>query len=264
MQAVNNRNKGGVDLDRRGLSLWAAAALAGCAAPPAAAPPPPAAPPAAPKVETPAPPPVENRSAEPPPLDGQEIQRAREALEAGQDETAEGELKKVLLSEPGNRQAQGLMRQIKDDPVTLLGRESFAYRVQPGESLSSIAKKFLGDAFLFYALARYNGIKVPRNLAGGQMIKVPGKAPAPPPPPPPPPPSPPPVVPPTQPVDETEKKRKAEIARLSRQARAAMARQDLDGAIRAWDEVLKLDPGNTTATLERQKAIDLKERLRTK
>jgi hypothetical protein len=68
------------------------------------------------------------------------------------------------------------MRQIKEDPQALLGRESFAYRVQPGESLSRIAQRFLNDLHLFYILARYNNIKVPRNLAGGQMIRVLAKA----------------------------------------------------------------------------------------
>lgn len=40
-----------------------------------------------------------------------------------------------------------------------------------------------------------------------------------------------------------------------------MARQDVCGAIAAWSEVLKLDPANRTAALEREKALDLKKRL---
>lgn len=40
-----------------------------------------------------------------------------------------------------------------------------------------------------------------------------------------------------------------------------MARQDVCGAIGAWDAVLKIDPENRTAILEREKALDLKKRL---
>lgn len=46
-----------------------------------------------------------------------------------------------------------------------------------------------------------------------------------------------------------------------RNARAAFARQDLDGAIRSWDRVLDFDPGNDTARLEKQKAQALKQRI---
>ena len=142
----------------------------------------------------------------------------------------------------------------------------------------------MGDIYLFYGLARYNDIKVPRQVQGGQQIKVPGKAPppgstqappapptpappppappppAPPPPAPPPPASPPPaapVTPPPAPPDPA-----VLIATYSRAARAAYAKQDLDGAIVNWDRVLELDPNNSTAKLERQRAVDLKAKLR--
>jgi tetratricopeptide (TPR) repeat protein len=35
----------------------------------------------------------------------------------------------------------------------------------------------MGDIYLFYGLARYNDIRVPRQVAAGQSIKVPGKQP---------------------------------------------------------------------------------------
>jgi len=219
-----------------------------------------------------------------PPLSGVALQRAFpsavELLEQGQEEQAEQLLRQLLQAEPNHRQAASLLRQIREDPATLMGREgSFTYRVQPGETLSRIAQRLLGDTYLFYALARYNGIKVPRQLAGGQTIRVPGKAPpaaappapapapapAPSPPapqpapPPPPPPAPPP---PPDPAEVAAREKAAAITRHTRAARAAMAKQDLDGAIAAWDKVLQLDPENRTAQLERQKAVDLKERLK--
>jgi tetratricopeptide (TPR) repeat protein len=217
------------------------------------------------------------------------VTTAIEQLELGQEDQAEVALRQVLQAEPGHRQAQLLLKQIKDDPTALLGRESFAYRVQPGESLSKIAQRFLGDPYLFYGLARYNGIKVPRQLAGGQMIRVPGKAPttpAPPPPPrePTPPPAPPPAPtpapplapapappapsapPPSRPAESpaqrAEREKAEAIARYTREARSSFAKQDLAAAIRAWDKVLELDPNHRTAPLERQKAVDLSERLK--
>jgi tetratricopeptide (TPR) repeat protein len=226
------------------------------------------------------------------PLTPQETQRsitiAVEFLEAGQEELAEAELKKVLQSDPNQRLANSLMRQIKDDPISILGRESFAYRVQPGESLSSIAKRFINnDPYSFYALARYNKITVPKSLAGGQVIRVPGRGPAlqapaappvPPPPvvattpplPQPPPPTAPAVVQAPSDVDKLQaevaakRKREESIANFTKAARAAMAKQDLDGSIRNWDSVLKIDPDNNNAQLERRRAIDLKRRLEDK
>lgn len=231
--------------------------------------------PAPPPGPAPAPP-----EAPPPPMPPQELRilvekTVVELLEQGQEEQAAAELQRVLRQEPNHRLANSLMRQIREDPQALLGRESFTYRVLPGESLSRIAGRFLGDIYLFYGLARYNGIKVPRQLQGGQQIKVPGKAPpsgAPPAPPPPapPPPAPPPSAPPAPPAPpdpaveaaRQERERKDAINRHTRAARAAYAKQDLDGAIAAWDRVLELDPNNSNARLERQKALELKERLK--
>lgn len=204
---------------------------------------------------------------------------AIELLESGSEDQASQELQRALQADPGSRLAQSLMRQITADPQVLLGREYFPYRVQPGESLSKIAGRFMGDVHLFYILARYNDIKVPKQLAGGQTIKVPGKAPpagaAAPGPAPAPPATAKPAplaasaasAPASKPAvavnpNEAADKLKQDIARLTRAARSAFARQDLNGAIGNWDKVLALDPGNATAQLERQKALDLKEKLK--
>lgn len=216
-------------------------------------------------------------------LSAQDVQRALgvalEALQAGQEDQAEQELRKILQQDANHRLALSLLRQIKEDPQAMLGRESFAYRVLPGETLSRIAQRFMNDLHLFYALARYNGIKVPRALAGGQLIRVPGKAPAASS-----------LVPATAPrpvtatpaaegrpsaappegvveatVETAEaklSKQKADnVARQTRVARSALAKQDLDAAIRAWDAVLEIDPNNRTAVLERQKVVGMKEKL---
>ncbi len=272
--------------------------LAGCAAPvpaPAPAPPPVVAPPPAPAPVEVAPPPEAPAPAEPvAETSNVPVQRlvlnALELLEAGNEEQASAELQRALQQDPNHRLAQSLLKQITSDPVALLGRESFPYRVQPGETLSRIAQRFLGDLYQFYALARYNDIKVPRQLAGGQVIRVPGKAPPPgaapaparsaaPSPAPASPATQPPAAPaapsaapaaqaaPAEPTREAAPKaaapadRSQAILRATRAARAALARQDLVGAIRHWDTVLELDPDNNTAKLERQKVRDLRDRL---
>ncbi len=207
------------------------------------------------------------------------ITGAVELLQAGNEEQASADLQRALLAEPNNRLAQMLLKQITDDPFVALGRESHVRKVLPGESLSSLARHYLGDTYLFYILARYNDIKVPRQLAGGQLIKIPGKfrpgpsaaaaaaasaaaaaaastspgspqlsstpTPAPPP----------------LDANKAERDKAQAITRLTRAARAAFAKQDLDMAINNWDQVLALDANNNTAKLERQRALDLKERL---
>ena len=292
--------------------------------PPAAAPTPAPETAPAPLPEPPPPPP-------PPPPSGpagpQQVDQARKAalsaadlLEAGNEEQAKVELQRALAADPNNRLALSLMKQISADPVAQLGRESFAYTVRPSDTLSRIAGRFLGDVYLFYILARYNDIRVPKQVSGGQVLRIPGKAPppsraeappppppapavpAPPPPPPPPPPepkAPPPPPPPPEPTPgekamasaaaaekagdlkrafaeykraagldqpngatKAEAVRKEMVRRSTAQARGAFAKQDLDGAIQNWDRVLELDPGNEVAKLERQKAIDLKEKLK--
>ena len=282
--------------------------LVGCAVPPARDGSSPAgATPAASDKGTPAATPAPEPAPAPEPLPAalspQEAQRtlagALDLLQAGQEDAAEAELRRLLQGDPNNRLAQSLFRQIKEDPVALLGRESFAYRVQPGESLSRIAQRFLGDVHMFYALARYNNIKVPKTLSGGQSIRVPGKAPPPgaasasPPPAPAPvatpptaalpigaptagpvatPPAAAPLPPKAEPAPAPEtaeaaaarvkRETQAKVTRLTREARAAYAKQDLDGALRNWDAVLEIDPDNRIAPLERQKVLDLKEKLR--
>lgn len=161
--------------------LTAAGVIAACAAPP-----PPAAPPPSPPVTAPAPPPEQPPPPPPPPPPPvtettkaqaqKQAQAAVEMLQSGNEDGAKSELQRALVNDPNNKLALNLMRQITTDPVTLLGRESFAYTVRSNDSLSGLSKRFLNDVYLFYALARYNDIKVPKQLAGGQLLRIPGKA----------------------------------------------------------------------------------------
>ncbi len=233
-------------------------------------------------------------------------------LESGHEDLAKADLQRALAADPNNKLALSLMRQITADPVTMLGRDYFNYTVRPNDTMSEIAKRFLGDIYSFYILARYNGIAVPRQVSGGQVLRIPGKAPPPSapvvrePPSPPvataPPPAPPPPAPPPPPPEPTPGERamqagataertgdaerafneyrkaasldqpgaEAKVDQMRRQlvqrytmsARTAFAKQDLDGAIRGWERVLSVDPGNDTARLERQRALALKEKVK--
>lgn len=325
---------------RLGLLVTAVAVIAGCATPP----PPPA--PGPSSVETPPSPPtdatpvptMEPPPSPPPPPSGpvppaqqqqaQAMARAAiDLLDRGKEDEAKAELQAALTTDPNNKLAQNLLRQITADPVATLGKESFAYTVRSTDTLSVIAGRFLNDIYAFYILARYNDIKVPRQVSSGQVIRVPGRPPAggteapaprpsPPPPPaqapspPPPPPATPPAAPqppaapvaapaPPEPTPGVRALRAAEAAeragdldralaeynraagldqpaaagkatevrrklvqRHTQGARAAMAKQDLDGSIRSWDRVLELEPSNDMAKLERQRAIGLKEKLK--
>jgi tetratricopeptide (TPR) repeat protein len=104
---------------------------------------------------------------------------AASLLETGNEEQAKSELQRALALDPNSKLALSLMRQISADPVATLGRDSYGYTVRAGDSLSGIAERHLGDKYLFYLLARYNDIKVPRQVAGGQTLRIPGKAPPP-------------------------------------------------------------------------------------
>ncbi len=250
---------------------------------------------------------------------------AAEMLESGNDEPARGELKRALGVDPQNKLALNLSRQMTADPVATLGRESFAYTVRPSDTMSRIAQRFLGDVYSFYILARYNDIKVPKQVSSGQVIRVPGKAP---------PPSaapaaertapavtphaaaaPPsiesvlrapqapaaaPVASPKPPeptpgeramraaaaaeraadlpraraeylnaaslnqpgaAAKAEQLRTQLVTRYSVNARNALARQDLDGAIGNWQRVIDLDADNATARLELERVRGLKEKL---
>jgi hypothetical protein len=48
----------------------------------------------------------------------------------------------------------------------------------------------------------------------------------------------------------------------ARAAQAAFRRQDLATAIREWDQVLALDPGNEFARVKRQEAVELDRRAK--
>ena len=56
---------------------------------------------------------------------------------------------------------------------------------------------------------------------------------------------------------QRDKTRSELIRRYDREAVQAYQRQNLDLAIKKWDQILEIDPANQKAKLERERAIDL-------
>lgn len=207
--------------------------------------------------------------------------QARLWLNDGEEDKARVELEYAKQIDPENKQVACLLRGINFDMSSAKGGDSTPYTVRPGDSLGSIAQRFLGDNCEFYMLARYNDIKVPKQLSAGQNIRLPGRvavgAPAPQPAPVPVPqpqgkpvvvvPTPKPVeAPPQAPADVKKPEpspaaRQAEIDRHYRSGQAAYSRQDLPGAIREFDAVLAIDPNHSNARVRRQQAIELQGKL---
>ncbi len=128
--------------------------------------------------------PVQEPTPPPPPDNLSPTKRVRKALQLlqnGEYEQARNQLNWALQEKPNLQIASQLLEQLDADPIDYLGLKNFFYDVQPGDSLSLIAKKFLNDPMKFVILARYNKLDNPSRLAPGQRIRVPGEMPPPPP-----------------------------------------------------------------------------------
>jgi tetratricopeptide (TPR) repeat protein len=162
------------------VTLMLALLMSGCAKPrPEPAPPVPAPgpePQAAPTTPPPPLPPRQPTEAEKAAAQNRALQAA-ELLQDGKVTETRLELQRSLKLDPRNVLATTLMRQLDEDPTAILGKEFFLYKVMPGDTLSRIADRVLGDKYMFYAMARYNGITMPRQLQAGQVIKILGKPP---------------------------------------------------------------------------------------
>lgn len=98
-------------------------------------------------------------------------------LQRGRYGAGEKELRTYLAQHPGDRTAQDLLKQLTGDPVEMLGRASRPYVVRQGDSYSSLAQRYLGDATRFLVLARYNGSSNPSMLQVGESLRLPASAP---------------------------------------------------------------------------------------
>jgi hypothetical protein len=101
------------------------------------------------------------------------VRLAVELLDEGDEQRAEAELRAALEEQPSNSAAQRLLQQITEDPRTLLTATPRPYTVRQGDSMSALAERYLGDALMFYALARYNDLEAPNQLSAGQRLMIP-------------------------------------------------------------------------------------------
>ena len=128
-------------------------------------------PPPAPEPEVP----VVQFQAEPGLTPPERLKKAIDLLQVGQAGQARAELSAYLPEVPDSQRARDLLLQIDADPIKMLGEENYPYKVRRGDSISSIAGKFLGDKMKFHILARYNGLENPSEIRVGQIIRIPGK-----------------------------------------------------------------------------------------
>lgn len=135
-------------------------------------------PPPEPMVVEPMPEPMVIEPLPPPPPPDKAIPMALQMLELGQGQAALELLSRLQVEYGEHATASWLIQQILEDPINLLGRDHVDYTVQRGDSMAQISRKQLGHELWFYLLARYNDIKVPRNLAVGAVLKIPRQPPA--------------------------------------------------------------------------------------
>ncbi|SRR5260221_2441302 len=232
------------------VTLVAAAILIGCAATPPASDT--AATPARPATATPAPAPAAPPQPELTPAQAKaQAQRlaldAVDQLQSGDEAAARQTLDKATALDPTNDLAKKLSDQIKADPQKELGPVFFRYTVQRDDSLSKLAQQYLGDRFRFYILAKYNDMASPNKLAVGQVIKIPGRAPA----------TPPAAVAPAVPADTVAKPVEApaaprdDVAELLQKGKDLEASGNLEGAYAAYAEAAKKTPVNAEAVRRR-------------
>ncbi|GLQ48493.1 hypothetical protein GCM10007862_35440 [Dyella lipolytica] len=94
-------------------------------------------------------------------------------LQTGHYDEGEKALRHYLETHPGDHRAQSLLHQLTVDPVQMLGAPARTHTVSPGESYSTVAAHYLGDANLFLVLARYNNASNPSLLRSGATLQLP-------------------------------------------------------------------------------------------
>jgi len=195
-----------------------------------------------------------------------QFQHALELLQDGDAKSADVELHTYLRNVPDSTAASYLIAQIETPLPALFPSASFAVRVTKNDTLSSLARTYLGNSLGFYGLARYNEIAVPSKVSEGQRLRIPKTAEAvqararmvaivtaPPPA----------TVTPTPPdaVANSPATQHKLAEEYYQRGLAAFQRQDLDAAIANWDKTLAIDPKFANAQLERAQAIRLKNNL---
>lgn len=128
-----------------------------------------------PEPEPEAGPPPSTPAPAPPASAEQMLSEAIDLMNQGLGQQALNRLREIQQRGAGSAMVTGLVRQITEPPEALLPGPYRRVTVAPGESLALIAGRELGDSLQFYALARLNGIEVPRQLPVGVELRVPSE-----------------------------------------------------------------------------------------
>jgi Tfp pilus assembly protein PilF len=195
------------------------------------------------------------------------LQHALDLLQNGDAKNADVALHAYLKDVPDSKAAAYLIAQIEKPLSDLFPADSFTIRLSRNDSLSSLAKTYLGDSLSFYGLARYNDIPVPGKVSEGQTIRIPRTAES------------------LQALARITAAAAAApqasvpaVSTLSKSAKpvdnsrkladlyyerglVAFQHQDLNTAIADWDRVLAIDPNHKDAQLSRAQAVRLKNNL---
>jgi Tfp pilus assembly protein PilF len=192
------------------------------------------------------------------------LQHALDLLQSGDANGADVALHTYLKDAPDSKAAAFLIAQIEKPLSDLFPADSFTIKLSHNDSLSSLAKTYLGDSLSFYGLARYNNIRVPGKVSEGQTLRIPrtaeslqalaritAAAAAP------------------QPAAVSTLSKSPKPADNSRKLAdvyyqrglVAFQHQDLNTAIADWDKVLAIDPNHKDAQLSRAQAVRLKNNL---
>ena len=170
---------------------------------------------------------------------------AVDQLQNGDEPAARLTLDKAIALDPANDLVKKLQEQIKADAQKELGPVFFRYTVQRDDSLSKLAQQYLGDRFRFYILAKYNDMASPNKLDVGQVIKIPGRAPA----------TPPAAAAPAAEAvaapAAAEAKPRDDVAELLQKGKELEAKGNLEGAYAAYADAAKKTPVNAEAVRRR-------------
>ncbi|WP_309642867.1 LysM domain-containing protein [Phenylobacterium sp.] len=179
--------------------------------------------------------------------------RAVDLLGVGQSDVARAELLALLAEQPANAVARKLLDQIDRDPRELLGEKNYAYKVRPGDTMSTVADRLMGDGLLFYGLARYNNIVDPSQMSVGQTLLIPGVprkvAPAKP-------------AAPTTAAPTSTPRNPARAGLLRGQALEQMNRGAIDKAVGLLRQALALDPANAAIQRDLDRAVRIQANVR--
>jgi len=113
------------------------------------------------------------------PTSADEIGEIAALLDRGEPAAAKRRIERALERDPMNPSLMVLLQGIEGDAKEALGPTSYAYTVQPGDTMSGLAERFLGNRLKSYQLAQYNGIDTPADLVAGAELRIPGRPPRP-------------------------------------------------------------------------------------